>query len=166
MILWFIAGEAERELGPFAALVALGFPITCDSALFQFNIGRIDHHNVQILFAVSGLTLLARGLDDDRVGWASGACLGLGLAVGYEAIGLVIGALAIAALATAFERRFTLAVARILSACAGVLALAFIATIPPHRWWIFAATRYRSIWSCFPPQAQSAFGFCNAMLRN
>jgi hypothetical protein len=134
MILWFVAGEAKREMGSFGALVALGFAITCDSALFQFNVGRIDHHNVQILFAVSGLTLLARSLDDDRVGWASGACLGLGLAVGYEAIGLVIGALASAALATAFERRFTLAVARILGACAGVLALAFIATIPPHRW--------------------------------
>jgi hypothetical protein len=134
MILWFIIGEAEREMGWLGALLALGFAITCDSALFQFNVGRIDHHNVQILFAVSGLTLLARSLDDDRVCRASGACLGLGLAVGYEAIGLVIGALAILAFATVFERRFTLAVARILGAFASVLALAFIATIPPHRW--------------------------------
>ena len=110
-ILWFIIGEAEREMGLLGALIALGFAITCDSALFQFNIGRIDHHNVQILFAVSGLTLLARSLDDDRVGWASGACLGLGLAVGYEAIGLAIGAVTIAALATVCARRFILAVA-------------------------------------------------------
>ena len=38
---------------------------------------------------------LVRSLEEERIGWIAGALLGLGLAVGYEAIGLVVPALAL-----------------------------------------------------------------------
>ena len=74
-------------------------------ALAQFRPGRIDHHNAQILCAVAGLLFLARSLDDRRAGWIAGALLGLGLAIGYEAIALVVPALALAALAAVWRPR-------------------------------------------------------------
>ena len=55
-------------------------------ALVQFRPGRIDHHNAQILCAVAGLMFLVRSLEEERVGWIAGALIGLGLAIGYEAI--------------------------------------------------------------------------------
>ncbi len=72
------------------------FVATSAIALTQFRPGRIDHHNVQILGAVGGILLLARAFVDPRAGWLAGLLLGLGLAVGYEAIALVLPVLAAA----------------------------------------------------------------------
>ena len=74
-------------------------------ALAQFRPGRIDHHNAQILCAVAGLLFLVRSLDDKRAGWIAGCLLGLGLAVGYEAIALVVPALGLAALVAVWQSR-------------------------------------------------------------
>ena len=86
-----------------AAAFALFLVTTSAMALAQFRPGRIDHHNAQILCAVAGLLFLARSLDDRRAGWIAGALLGLGLAIGYEAIALVVPALALAALAAVWQ---------------------------------------------------------------
>ena len=80
------------------AAFAVMLVATSAVALAQFRPGRIDHHNAQILCAVAGLLFLARSLDEKRAGWIAGCLLGLGLAIGYEAIALVVPALGLAAL--------------------------------------------------------------------
>jgi hypothetical protein len=60
----------------------------------------------------------------------------LGLAVGYEAIGLVVPALGLAAMVALWEGRGIGGVARAATAATGVLLAALVATVPPSRWFV------------------------------
>jgi len=80
------AAIAWRIAGHQAALVALLMAVIGLPALHQFRPGRIDHHNVQIAFAV--LTVAAT-VWSDRVRWAAiaaGAVTGFALAIGLECL--------------------------------------------------------------------------------
>ena len=134
-----VAREAYRRAGAVAAAFALVLVATSAVALAQFRPGRIDHHNAQILCAVAGLIILARSLDDKRAGWIAGFLLGLGLAIGYEAIALVVPALGLAALAAMWQSRQTSrpagdGVVRAAAAVAATLFAALVATVPPTGW--------------------------------
>ena len=129
-----VAREAQRRAGSVAAAFALFLVITSATALAQFRPGRIDHHNAQILCAVAGLLFLARSWDDKRSGWIAGTMLGLGLAIGYEAMALVVPALAIAVLAAIWHRHQGAGVARAATAATAVLFAALLVTVPPARW--------------------------------
>src|SRR5581483_6249792 len=131
-----VAHEAGRRGGTAAGAFAVFLAATSAVAQVQFRPGRIDHHNAMILCTVAGLLLLARSAKDRRAGWGAGALLGLGLAIGYEAIALVVPALALAALLALLrepEPR-TSGALRAVAAATAVLAAAFAATIPPWRW--------------------------------
>jgi hypothetical protein len=129
-----VAREAERRAGPWAAGFTLVLVATSTTALVQFMPGRIDHHNAQIVCAVAGLLLLLRSLEDARAGWASGLLLGLGLAVGYEAIALVGPALALAAVTALWRPALGAGVVRAACAATAVLTAAFLLTVAPSRW--------------------------------
>jgi hypothetical protein len=129
-----VACEAERRGGRWAGVFALVLAATSTAALVQFMPGRIDHHNAQILCAVAGLLLLVRSLDDERAGVVAGALLGLGLAIGYEAIALVVPAFGFAALAALWRPSVGVGVARASVAAAAVLVLVFLLTVAPARW--------------------------------
>jgi hypothetical protein len=126
--------EGQRRGGLWAAAFVLALGLTSVTATFQFRPGRIDHHNAQILCAVAGLLLLVRSLDDRRLGWAAGALLGLGLAVGYEAIALVLPALGLAAVLGLWQGRDGAGVARAATAACAVMLVALAITTPPARW--------------------------------
>jgi hypothetical protein len=130
-----ISREALRRAGPWAAASAVALPLLSLMPLVQFKPGRIDHHNAQILCAVAGLMYLVRSLEEERIGWIAGALIGLGLAVGYEAIGLVVPALGLAAMVSLWEGRGIGGVANA-TAAAGVLLAALAATVPPSRWFV------------------------------
>jgi hypothetical protein len=129
-----VAREAGRRAGLLAAALAVVFAVTSMTAVAQFRPGRVDHHNAQILCAVAGLLLLARALRDPRAGWGAGVLIGLGLAVGYEAIALVVPGLALAALAAAWQPRIAPGTVRAVLAATAVMAAALVITIPPSRW--------------------------------
>ncbi|HEU0059395.1 MAG TPA: hypothetical protein VFR19_05915 [Hyphomicrobiaceae bacterium] len=126
--------EAHRLGGTWVAAGAVVLVATSIGATGQFWPGRIDHHNVQILCAVAGLLLLARSVDERRLGWQAGGLLGLGLAVGYEAIGLVGPALALAGLITLLDPTRRVGVLRAAAATTGTLLAACLLTIPPAGW--------------------------------
>jgi len=92
-----VAREAKRQGGTWAMGITLSLVMIMPLAMVQFRPGRIDHHNAQILCAVAGLLLLRRAVEEPRAGWMAGLFLGLGLAVGYEGIALVVPILALAA---------------------------------------------------------------------
>ena len=95
-----VAREARRRAGTVAAVFAIVLVATSAIALAQFRPGRVDHHNAQILCAVAGLLFLLRSLDDRRAAGYRRMLLGLGLAIGYEAIALVVPALTLTVLAS------------------------------------------------------------------
>jgi Dolichyl-phosphate-mannose-protein mannosyltransferase len=134
-----VARDAHRRAGATGAAFAVMLVATSTLALAQFRPGRIDHHNAQILCAVAGLIFLVRSVDDRRAGSIAGLLLGLGLAIGYEAIALVVPALGLAALAAVWQRRSDRTpgndgVARAATAAAATLLTALVVTIPPTRW--------------------------------
>jgi hypothetical protein len=126
--------EALRRAGPWAAAFAAVLVVMCAIPMIQFKPGRIDHHNAQILCAVAGLLFLVRSLETARLGWIAGAFLGLGLAVGYEAIGLVVPALGLTAIVTLWRGRGMEGAAHAATAAAGTMFVALLVTTPPARW--------------------------------
>lgn len=125
--------EAEIRAGEAGALVLLVMAVTCLSGLFQFRMGRIDHHNAMILGTVAGLLALVRAADRPAVGYWAGALMGLGLAVGYEPLALTLPMLALAAAAAIFRTQWLDGLRNALVAMAGVLAAALVLTTPPWR---------------------------------
>lgn len=133
-LMLIVTRDVQLRAGTIAAAFAVLLVVTCETALVQFRPGRIDHHNVQILCAVAGVLLLARGLGDWRTGMLAGISFGLGLACGLEAIALVVPALALAALLALKDRRFAPGVLATATSATAVLFVALLATIPPSRW--------------------------------
>ena len=134
-----VAREAHRRAGTVAAVFAIVLVATSAIALAQFRPGRMDHHNAQILCAVIGLLFLLRSLDDRRAGAIAGVLLGLGLAVGYEAIALVVPALTLTVLASIWgvhkdASNSIIGVGYAAATLAGTLFVALVATVPPSRW--------------------------------
>jgi len=83
---------------------------------------------------VAGLLFLARSWEDRRSGWIAGVLLGLGLAIGYEAMALVVPTLAIAALLAIWHPATGAEVARAAAAATAILFVALFLTVPPGRW--------------------------------
>lgn len=138
--LLFVLGRwAENAGGRGAAIAVIALTAYAHSAMLQFTPGRIDHHNVMILGAVGGILMLTqawarRGEDEPAGGWLAGLLLGLGTAVGYEALPLTAGALVVAALIGAWTGRGLDVLARVGLTFALTLAAALVATESPSRW--------------------------------
>ncbi len=118
-----------QAVGAFSIIIALS-----SMGFMQFQLLRIDHHNVQIACALLSLVLATSPYGSPKKAMIAGAIGGLGLVIGYEAlpiIGIAAGMLALAAL---WDRaRHDIAVC-----FAGGLALAvstaFVATVRPQEW--------------------------------
>jgi len=129
-----VGREAYRRAGPWAVAAVAVFAATSIGATGQFRPGRIDHHNVQILCAVAGLLLLVRSFNDHRLGWSAGALIGVGLAIGYEAIALVGPDLALAALIAVMQPARRVRLLPVAAAATLSLLAAGVLTTPPAGW--------------------------------
>jgi hypothetical protein len=130
------AGVAARRLAGSSGLFVAGLLAAMSlPALEQFRLGRIDHHNVQIVLC---LVATSAAMTADRGRWIAalaGLASGLGLAIGTEAIFFhaMIGlAFALQLLAgrpgsASASRTYGLALA------AGIV-LAFLLQTPPRLW--------------------------------
>jgi hypothetical protein len=125
---YFLARETELRGGRAAALVAILLTVTCLFGITQFLPGRIDHHNVIIVGAVIGILRLARSFDDAEAGWSAGVFLGLGTAVGYEALALTVASLGAAVVFGALPGRSLLGPSRAAVTFAATLAIALSLT--------------------------------------
>jgi hypothetical protein len=131
---YLVVREAERQAGLMAVFAVLVLVINSAAATFQFNPGRIDHHNVQILCAIGGILLLTRSFSDPRMGWWAGGFIGLGFAAGLEAF-LMLGAIVgVAALISIFFAYMREGLFRTLVAVTMVSWGTLAVTIPPSRW--------------------------------
>ena len=130
----FMAAEAERRAGPFAAIALLAMVLASPTALSQFLPGRIDHHNVQIMGAVMTVFLLTRALNAPAYGWAAGLVMALGLVVGLEALPLVAAILALACLISCFEPKARPGTVRALLGLLAGLVAGYALSQPPSAW--------------------------------
>jgi hypothetical protein len=133
-LLVVLAREAWRRAGAAAAGLVILLTIGSSSALLQYTIGRIDHHNVQILCAVAGALWIGAAFRDPRAGAWGGAALGLGTAIGYEGLPLTAATLGLSGALALFTGRGAAGVSRAAGAYALTLAVAFAITVAPQRW--------------------------------
>jgi hypothetical protein len=128
---YLLARYAQFRGGRAAALIAILLAITCTFGIVQFFPGRIDHHNVMILGAVAGVLWLARSFDVPAAGWSAGVLLGLGTAVGYEALALTVVALGLSVLYALLPGRSLLGPSRTAVTFAATLAISLSLTKSP-----------------------------------
>jgi len=133
-LLWVMARAAETLAGRTAALITLALAAACPMGLYQFNAGRIDHHNVMIAASVSSVLLMAAWPSSQRVWRLCGILAGVALAVGYEALAPIAAlSIAVAALGL-FSPTMSDAARRYVEALIATFTLSFVATIAPGRW--------------------------------
>ena len=134
----FFVHEAERrssaEAGARAGVILLVLLLLCATGLFQFMPGRIDHHNVQILFAVVSLILLQRAITDPRAGWLAGVTMATGLVVGFEALPLLAALLGVACLVASFDAGARPGVTRAVIGLFATLIVGFVISTHPSAW--------------------------------
>jgi len=132
-----VAREAERDGGIWAALSVVCLVMASQTALVQFNPGRIDHHNVQILCGVGGILMLARSIAAPASGWSAGALIGIGLTVGLESATLVGPAIVVAVLLGIGRRNGLEGQMRAAVMMTATLTLGALAAIDPARLGVF-----------------------------
>jgi len=133
-LLLIVSREASRQVGPWGGALAILLAATSMMDFVQFRPGRVDHHNAQILCAVSGLLLLLRAWREPRVGGPAGFLLGLGLSIGYEALALVGLALGMTAATALWQPRHAAGVVRAATVLTLTMTAALVLTIPPWQW--------------------------------
>ena len=132
----FLAVSRVVEIadGRLSALAALAMLALCPSAISQFSIGRVDHHNAQNLAAAAAILLLWQIGRIANAGRWAGLIAGVGLAVGYEALPILMGATAVAALWGLCDPTAAREVRSYFLWLAGTLTAAFVTTVPVSRW--------------------------------
>jgi hypothetical protein len=126
--------EAEARGGETAGAIAIAFAATAITGLYQFKVGRLDHHNVLVLGTVIGLLMLARSMTVPRVGYGAGAFLGMALVVGYEPLLLIIPIIGGMVVLAAIQPAHLIAARNVTIGLATVLAAGLLATSPPWLW--------------------------------
>ena len=133
-LLYVIQRTVSARSGEQAARIALALVILLPLGLYQFTVGRIDHHNVMIAATVSAALLMWANYAS-RDAWAlAGGLSGLALVIGYEALLPAVALAVLAALCGLFDRRQALAAQAFAIAMAAALAIGFVLAIPPSRW--------------------------------
>lgn len=138
LTLWIMARAAEAKAGQRGVRITLVLAVLCLSGTVQFSPGRIDHHSVMVLCAIGGTLFLARSYARPRSGLGAGLLLGLGTAVGYEALILSIATLAVAGIMAVITGAGRSGVRRAALGFSFALTAAFFVTVAPWRW--FAIT--------------------------
>lgn len=129
-----VARSVDLTAGRTAALIALALLAASPLARLQFAPGRIDHHNVQNLAAVGAVVLLwLTGARPNAGRWA-GIVAAVGIAVGYEALPIVLVATAVATVWGLIDREAAPSVRSYVVWLAGAFAVAFLSTTAPSVW--------------------------------
>lgn len=133
-LLWILARTAAQVAGNTAAYITLALAVLAPLGLYQFDVGRIDHHNVMIAATVAAPLLMWAYPACERAWILAGALTGFALAIGYEALAPA-AAIAFGAALWGLLRSDAAAPARgFIVALAVTMFVAFALTIPPARW--------------------------------
>jgi len=126
----------DPSLRAAAEIAAAAIALVCLPLYAQFHPGRIDHHNVQLLFWLVAFA----GAAGAR--WRSaalgGAAMGLGLAIGLEAIALEVGIAGFMVLRMLVQPDEAPRVRAFALALAATVVAAFLVQTPPLRWGVAA----------------------------
>lgn len=133
-LVWIVYRSTAHRHGETSGRLALLLFVLCPLGLYQFGLGRIDHHNVMITASVSA-ALLMWAYPRHQKAWLAAGCLaGLALAVGYEALAPV-AALAVAAAIWGFaDENMAAPASAFTTALVTVFTATFLIEFPPSLW--------------------------------
>ena len=127
---------SARLAGPEAVLPGLVLPAFSLITMVEFSPGRIDHHSVQILLALTMLACLVDALERPRAALFAGLAAAIAIAIGAESLpSAAAGAIASGILWVIDRRNTNLFRNFGVSFALGTLLL-LLAALPPDRWFI------------------------------
>jgi hypothetical protein len=126
--------QLTKEAGRDAAFVLLGLYWLAIHAISQFQLGRIDHHNVQNACATLALVMVTAPSATARSALIAGLLAGLGLTIGYEALPFVGLAAGLTALAALWNRQHQDIAEGFAAGLALSLTALFLLTVSPQKW--------------------------------
>ncbi|WP_421761475.1 hypothetical protein [Devosia sp.] len=128
------AGISVRLAGPEAALPGLVLPAFSLISMVEFAPGRIDHHSVQILLALTMLLCLIEAIERSRMAFAAGLATACAIAIGAESLPTAVAGALAAGLIWVIDGRHAALLRNFGASFAfGTLALLVLA-LPPERW--------------------------------
>lgn len=133
-LLWALLRTVTTAVGTEAGRIALLLAVLCPLGLYQFDIGRLDHHNVMIAATVSAVLMMWAYPASERHWLAAGTLSGFALTVGYEALAPVAAIAVSAALWGLVDWRQAKQSRAFTAALTASIAVGFVLTIPPSRW--------------------------------
>lgn len=133
-LLWVLFRATAKVAGETAGRLSLALCVLCPLGLYQFDAGRIDHHNVMIASSVSAAALLWAWYGEAKAWRIAGALTGLSLVIGYEALAPAAVLATAVALLGLFGRAPSEAVRAYASALMATITAGFLIAIPPERW--------------------------------
>jgi hypothetical protein len=134
VLLW-LTGKLAVELGGRRALwPALLLPAFSLISMAEFSPGRLDHHSVQILLALTMTWGAIAAQDRPRFALAAGIAAGLALAIGIEALPVVAATIMVFGLAWVASERQATALRHFGLSFAAVTLLGLAQGVPPDRW--------------------------------
>lgn len=133
-LVWVVISTAAKKSGAYGAAIAALLTVLCPLGLYQFSIGRIDHHNVMIAATVSATLLVWSHPTSVRYWQIAGALCALAVAVGYEALAPVVAIIAGAGLWGLLDKQAERPAQHLILAFMLTFAACFVLTIPPTQW--------------------------------
>lgn len=133
-LVWVVISTAAQKSGPYGAAIAALLTVLCPLGLYQFSIGRIDHHNVMIAATVSATLLMWSRPTSVRHWQIAGALCALAVAVGYEALAPVAAIIACAGLWGLLDKQAERPAQHLILVFMLTFAACFVLTIPPTQW--------------------------------
>jgi len=133
-LLWTLLRTVTETADEAAGRIVLVLAMLCPLGFYQFDVGRIDHHNVMIAATVSA-ALVMWAYPASHAAWRlAGALSGLALVIGFEALAPVAALAVFAALWGLYDRRQAPFACGFTTALMLAIASGFLLTIPPSRW--------------------------------
>jgi hypothetical protein len=133
-VLWVVYRATATAAGENAGRITLLLAVMCPFALYQFVIGRIDHHNAMIAAMVSAALLIWSHPQRTDIWRSAGILTGVALAVGYEALAPAVAIGIFVTIWGLFDRRAAEPAGAFAVALALTFALVFAVTTAPSRW--------------------------------
>jgi len=133
-LLWVVYRTTAKVAGESAGRITLLFAVMSPFAVYQFAVGRIDHHNVMIAATMTSVLLIWSNPERAGLWRTAGILAGFALAIGYEALAPVVALGMAVALWGLLDRRAAEPAAAFAIALSSTFALAFAVTIAPSRW--------------------------------
>ncbi len=133
-LLYVVHRTAVATAGAQAGWIALLLVILLPLGLYQFDAGRIDHHNVMIAASVSSALFVFANAQSVKHWAFAGALSGIAIAIGYEALAPVAALAVFVALWGLLDPSAARPARAFVMALAATFTGAFLLTIPPSHW--------------------------------